>query len=151
MSLNKPIRILKVLFPFLLILGLTLIVGISGLVLHEIDRFSSLAWGSVEMVHVALGLVLTLGLLGYLVHHLVIHWGEFSDIRRILGLALSADLVVAVLTGLLFELRGDSEWGSWLTWTHYISTFPILPLLIAHTLGPLRRWLGGGKAKEGTS
>ena len=149
MSLNKPVRALKVLFPFLLILGLTLVVGVSGLVLHEMDRFSTLAWGSIEMLHVVLGLALTVGLLGYLVHHLFIHWGDFSDLRRILGLALSTDLVVAVITGLLFELRGESEWGSWLTWTHYISTFPILPLLLAHTLGPLCQWLGWGDRSKG--
>jgi hypothetical protein len=95
------------------------------------------------MLHVGGGLILTVLLLGYLAHHLHNHWGNLSDRGRILGLAVTLDLAVALTTGLAFEVPASAPPPPWMLELHYLSTFPILPLILWHSAAALSRWLSG--------
>jgi hypothetical protein len=143
MRTKATVELLRRLFPFSLLLLATCAVGGSGLVLREIERYSSLSWGALEMLHVGGGLILTALLLGYLGHHLHKHWGSLSDRRRLLGLAITLDLTVALATGLAFEFPASGPPPEWVAEVHYFSTFPILPLILWHSAAALKRWLSG--------
>lgn len=141
MAGRAPIRLLHVLFPFWGLLWLTLALTGSGLWLHWREPWSGLGWGGVEMAHVAVGLVAAAVLLGYLVHHLVRHWGNFTELQRMLGVLLSLDLVAVMGTGLWLEVLTDTPVPGWVIPLHFWTTLPILPLLILHTLQYVRRWM----------
>jgi hypothetical protein len=87
------------------------------------------------------GLLAAAVLLGYLVHHLVRHWGNFTELQRMLGVLLSLDLVAVMGTGLWLEVLTDTPVPGWVIPLHFWTTLPILPLLILHTLQYVRRWM----------
>ncbi len=139
--MSAPIRLLHALFPFWGLFWLTLALTGSGLWLHWREPWSGLGWGGVEMLHVLLGLVASVGLLGYLVHHLVRHWGDFTEFQRVLGLVLAVDLLLVTLTGLWLELMMSGPPPEWVIPVHFWTTFPILPLIVLHTAQYVRRWM----------
>ena len=112
----------------------------SGWWLHESERFASLAWGLTEQLHVALGWVALAGTAGYLVHHLARTWGPWRTLQRLLGLALVAATLGALISGvvLVLGLRGGPP--AWARPLHWGTTWLLCALFAWH--GATGAWRG---------
>ncbi len=135
------VRLLRFLFPFWGLFWLTLFATASGLWVHWYPRWRDLGWGLVEMLHVFFGWIGLAILAGYLVHHLIRHWGDFTELVRAIGLIVAGLLGAAALSGVVLVLNIDGGPPGFVRSVHFWSTFPIFPLLLWHTWGYLRRWL----------
>ena len=74
-------------------------------------------------------------------HHLLRHWGDFTETVRAVGLAMAVLLTTATATGVVLVLNIDGGPPGFVRTLHFWSTFPIFPLMPWHTWGYLRRWL----------
>ena len=113
----------------------------TGFFLHWTPRFQSLSWGLTEIVHVWLGWAALVFGAGYLAHHVARTWGPMSTLQRILGLVLTVDIVLALLTGVLVvwaPVGGPPEWA---VPVHFVSTFVLLGLFVWHSAVGWTRWL----------
>lgn len=144
-------RALRRLFPFWLLNVLFFVLAATGLWTHWYPRFRDLGWGIPEMVHVALGWVCLPVLIGYHVHHLVKHWGEFSDFWRWNGLVATAIALVVMGTGVWMELRIDGGPPGWVRPLHFVTTFALYALLIGHTWRIWTTWVGAKLGRKKAS
>ncbi len=119
------------------------VLSASGFWLHWTPRFESIRWGLTEMGHVWLGWGAVVVTGGYLVHHLARTWGPLRQTQRILGVALTADLFVALITGVVLVSGSSGGPPSWVGPLHFGSTFILLVVFVWHSAVGWRRWLTG--------
>ncbi len=135
------VRILRALFPFWwLFWGLAIATG-TGLWIHWYPRWQGMAWGVTEMVHVFLGWPALALYLGYNVHHLMRHWGDFREKARVLGVLLTGSALVAFASGVWLVLPSEGGPPGGVKGAHFWSTFPIFPLVLWHTWRVMTGWL----------
>jgi hypothetical protein len=127
--------------PFRWLLFVLLLLGGSGLWLHEAPRFETLGWGLTEMLHVQLGWACLGGYLLYQAHHLAAKWGSFRDRHRIEGLLLAACTAAVLGTGVWLVVPTPGGPPAWVRGVHWFGTFGMVGLTALHTAGGLRRWL----------
>ena len=127
--------------PFKVLLPLLLLLGGSGIWLHEGPRFQNLIWGMAEMLHVQFGWLALSVYLAYQAHHLVTKWGSFTDRHRIEGLLLAGTTVAVFGTGVWLVLPISGGPPRFVRSAHWIGTFVMVGLTLLHTVGGLRRWL----------
>ncbi|MCO4773147.1 MAG: hypothetical protein KDA24_24140 [Deltaproteobacteria bacterium] len=126
---------------FRVLLPLLVLLGGSGVWLHEGPRFQNLTWGMTEMLHVQFGWAGLVLFLAYQTHHLVTKWGSFTDRHRIEGLVLAVCTVAVFGTGVWLVLPISGGPPGWVRPVHWFGTFGMVGLTLLHTVGGLRRWL----------
>jgi len=138
-----PIRALRAVFTFRVVLVAIVVLCASGFWLHWTPRFRSLAWGLTEQVHIQVGWIAVGLWIGYLVHHLVVRWGPLTSLQRILGLALTSASAWLLVTGAMLTIGRVGGWPGWVLGSHFVATFALLVLTLWHSVPAWRRLLRG--------
>ena len=139
--MNALLTVLRRLVPGTFLALVFVVLSATGFFLHWTPRFQSLSWGLTEIVHVWIGWAALVFVAGYLVHHLARTWGPLSTLQRILGLALTVDIVLALLTGVLVVEAPVGGPPKWAVPVHFVSTFVLLGLFVWHSAAGWTRWL----------
>ncbi|MCO4773893.1 MAG: cytochrome b/b6 domain-containing protein [Deltaproteobacteria bacterium] len=138
----KPIlALLRKVLPGTLMALLFAVLAATGFFLHWSPRFQSIQWGLTEMVHVWIGWASLMAVGGYLIHHLARTWGPWTTRQRLLGILLTADVVAALLTGIVVVWPPGGGPPSWAVPVHFASTFALLGLFVLHSAVGWTRWL----------
>ena len=138
---RRIVRLFLRLVPFRVVLVGLVLLAASGLWLRSAPRFLSAAWGMTEMAHVAVGWVFVGVFVGYLVHHLSLHWGSLRNVQRVLGLVLVLLASLLLVTGGLLAVGRSGGFPSWVKESHYLATFGLAALVLIHGTAPLRKRL----------
>lgn len=133
-------RLLTRIAPATLLVAVLSILAGTGFYLRWTPRMKSLAWGLTEMIHVHVGWVSLALLAGYLAHHLTRTWGPLRTRQRLLGLGLLADVLVALLTGVVLVLGLSGGPPAWVRPVHLATTVLLLFLVPWHTAPGWRAW-----------
>lgn len=137
---RPAVRILRWLFPFRWLFVALVLLTATGLGLRSLPRFGGLAWGLTELGHVWVGWASLVVWIGYLVHHVTVRWGSWASPQRLLGLAVSLFSLALLGTGVMLASGMDGGPPAWALPVHFVTTWALLGLVVAHTFVAWRRW-----------